>query len=257
MSKLNKEITLEEIKKEEIKEIIDFLIHICNNQEYKNGFIESYKTYIKKKKCFNDGISYLKQFIRVHIDPKYKYYDYLLLDGILDKYIHEENLLEEGLKERLKNIIMTLLRQISHMNYTSVLFFEYKKKYNEPHFINNFELFIYNFVSYFCIHKEYLITELLKELLKDLWEEELRQIGRVNASEKSLRSSKKLASITTRSKHTRARGGNPKYKSTGITVRILYKKRKYKRTIYVKDTKKTKYCKIDGEYILLSKMKLI
>ena len=154
---------------------------------------------------------------------------------------------------------MTLLRQISHMNYTSVLFFEYKKKYNKPQFIYNFELFIYNFVSYFCIHKEYLITELLKELLKELWEElweeELRQIGRVNASETSISSSKKLASITTRSK--RARGGNPKYKSTGITVHILYKKQKYKRTIYVKDTTKTKYCKIDGEYILLSKMKLI
>ena len=59
MSKLNKEITLEEIKKEEIKEIIDFLIHICNNQEYKNGFIESYKTYIKEKEYFDDGISYL------------------------------------------------------------------------------------------------------------------------------------------------------------------------------------------------------
>jgi hypothetical protein len=48
-----------------------------------------------------------------------------------------------------------------------------------------------------------------------------------------------------------------KYKSLGIAVHILYKKRKYKRTIYVKDNKKTKYCKIDGEYILLSKMKVI
>ncbi len=52
-------------------------------------------------------------------------------------------------------------------------------------------------------------------------------------------------------------GGNQpvKYKSTGITVSILYKKKKYKRTVYVKDNKNTKYCKIDGEYILLSKMK--
>ncbi len=56
-----------------------------------------------------------------------------------------------------------------------------------------------------------------------------------------------------------AQGGNPpaKYKSTGIAVCILYKKRKYKRTVYVKEMKKTKYCKIDGEYILLSKMKVI
>jgi hypothetical protein len=56
-----------------------------------------------------------------------------------------------------------------------------------------------------------------------------------------------------------AQGGKlpAKYKSLGIAVHILYKKRKYKRTIYVKDKKKTKYCKIDGEYILLSKMKVI
>ena len=54
-------------------------------------------------------------------------------------------------------------------------------------------------------------------------------------------------------------GGNPppKYKSTGRIVCIMYKKRKYKRTVYVKDKRNTKYCKIDGEYILLSKMKVI
>ena len=53
-------------------------------------------------------------------------------------------------------------------------------------------------------------------------------------------------------------GGNPpKYKSTGKAVYILYKKRKYKRTIYVKDKRKTKYCKINNEYILLSKLKVV
>ena len=56
-----------------------------------------------------------------------------------------------------------------------------------------------------------------------------------------------------------AQGGKPpaKYKSTGRIVCIMYKKRKYKRTVYVKDKRNTKYCKIDGEYILLSKMKMI
>jgi hypothetical protein len=53
-------------------------------------------------------------------------------------------------------------------------------------------------------------------------------------------------------------GGKPaKYKSTGITVFILYKNKKYNRTIYVKDKGKTKYCKIKNEYILLSKLKVI
>jgi hypothetical protein len=55
-----------------------------------------------------------------------------------------------------------------------------------------------------------------------------------------------------------ASGGNPpKYKSTGKAVYILYKKKKYKRTIYVKDKRKTKYCKINNEYILLSKLKVL
>jgi len=54
------------------------------------------------------------------------------------------------------------------------------------------------------------------------------------------------------------KGGKPaKYKSTGITVFILYKNKKYNRTIYVKDKGKTKYCKINNEYILLSKLKVI
>lgn len=53
-------------------------------------------------------------------------------------------------------------------------------------------------------------------------------------------------------------GGKPtKYKSTGITVFILYKNKKYNRTIYVKENGKTKYCKIKNEYILLSKLKVI
>lgn len=53
-------------------------------------------------------------------------------------------------------------------------------------------------------------------------------------------------------------GGKPtKYKSTGITVFILYKNKKYNRTIYVKEKGKTKYCKIKNEYILLSKLKVI
>lgn len=48
-----------------------------------------------------------------------------------------------------------------------------------------------------------------------------------------------------------------KYKSTGNAVYIMYKKKKYKRTIYAKDKRKTKYCKINNEYILLSKLKVL
>ena len=54
-------------------------------------------------------------------------------------------------------------------------------------------------------------------------------------------------------------GGNPpiKYKSTGITVYILYEKKKYKRTVYTKDNRKTKYCKINNKYMLLSKLNVV
>ena len=55
-----------------------------------------------------------------------------------------------------------------------------------------------------------------------------------------------------------ATGGDPtKYKSSGESVYILYKNRKYKRVIYVKAKRNTKYCKINNEYILLSKLKII
>ena len=53
-------------------------------------------------------------------------------------------------------------------------------------------------------------------------------------------------------------GGNPaKYKSTGQVVHIMFQNKKYKRVIYVKDTRNTKYCKMNNEYILLSRMKVI
>jgi hypothetical protein len=54
------------------------------------------------------------------------------------------------------------------------------------------------------------------------------------------------------------KGGNPvKYKSTGQVVHIMFQNKKYKRVIYVKDKRNTKYCKMNNEYILLSKLKVI
>ena len=53
-------------------------------------------------------------------------------------------------------------------------------------------------------------------------------------------------------------GGAPtKYKSTGQVVYIVYKNKKYKRSIYTKEKGKTKYCKMNNKYILLSKCKVI
>jgi hypothetical protein len=52
-------------------------------------------------------------------------------------------------------------------------------------------------------------------------------------------------------------GGSKKttYRLNGEKVVLLYKNKKVQRSIYVKGNGKTKYCKIDKEYVLLSKIK--
>ena len=52
-------------------------------------------------------------------------------------------------------------------------------------------------------------------------------------------------------------GGGKKttYRLNGEKVVLLHKNKKVQRSIYVKDKGKTKYCKIDHQYILLSKLK--
>jgi hypothetical protein len=52
-------------------------------------------------------------------------------------------------------------------------------------------------------------------------------------------------------------GGGKKttYKLNGEKVVLLHKNKKVQRSIYVKGNGKTKYCKIDHQYILLSKLK--
>jgi hypothetical protein len=52
-------------------------------------------------------------------------------------------------------------------------------------------------------------------------------------------------------------GGSKKttYRLNGEKVVLLYKNKKVQRSIYIKGNGKTKYCKIDHQYILLSKLK--
>jgi hypothetical protein len=56
---------------------------------------------------------------------------------------------------------------------------------------------------------------------------------------------------------TSSTGGSKKttYRLNGEKVVLLYKNKKVQRSIYVKGNGKTKYCKIDHQYILLSKLK--
>ena len=55
-----------------------------------------------------------------------------------------------------------------------------------------------------------------------------------------------------------AKGGKriaPAYKSTGDKVRLFIDNKKLHRSIYVKGNGKAKYCKINNEFVLLSKLK--
>jgi hypothetical protein len=276
-----------------INEIIALLNHICNNEEYKNAFCESYENYKNepnRKGRYDDGISYLKEFIRYNLNKNKEFK--FNLDNLLDIYLKEHRK-EKSLKEGLTDTILTLLDHISYMGDFRVIFKEYKKSYPD-NIKENFK--IKNFVNYICNNKEYLINEVFEEMSSQQLQREspqqiklpkllqrvppplriripksLQQLQRESPQQRiklpkllqqlqrepQQQNSNKI--ILESSKRSQVgKGGNPsKYKSTGNIVRILYKKRKYKRTIYVKDTKKTKYCKIDGEYILLSKMKVI
>ena len=52
-------------------------------------------------------------------------------------------------------------------------------------------------------------------------------------------------------------GKKTTYRLNGEKVYLLHKNKKVQRSIYVKDKSKTKYCKIDQQFILLSKLKII
>ena len=66
-----------------------------------------------------------------------------------------------------------------------------------------------------------------------------------------------LKLLGTRLASTSGSGGGKKttYRLNGEKVLLLHKNKKVQRSIYVKDKGKTKYCKIDHQYILLSKLK--
>jgi len=56
----------------------------------------------------------------------------------------------------------------------------------------------------------------------------------------------------------RGNGGNKKlstYKLNGEKIALLHNNKKIQRSIYTKEKGKTKYCKINNEFILLSKLK--
>jgi hypothetical protein len=64
-----------------------------------------------------------------------------------------------------------------------------------------------------------------------------------------------LQSLSTSQKTQSGSGKKTTYRLNGEKVVLLHKNKKVQRSIYVKGNGKTKYCKIDHQYILLSKLK--
>jgi hypothetical protein len=81
-------------------------------------------------------------------------------------------------------------------------------------------------------------------------------VVKANATTLATNAVNKLGNLLTR-KNSGATGGSKKttYRLNGEKVVLLHKNKKVQRSIYVKGNGKTKYCKIDHQYILLSKLK--
>jgi hypothetical protein len=159
---------------------------------------------------------------------------------------------KEDVKNNLKAVIKNLQEEINGSNLTINL-------------QNNIYILEYSGNNEQKINLIIDFNEILSEIsvimsvnntafIKDLdYDRSMIELGRINLLIGKLK--EKLIIIK---KTKEQSGGKPgKYKSTGITVLVLYKNKKYNRAIYVKDKGNTKYCKIKNEYILLSKMKVI
>ena len=183
------------------------------------------------------------------------------------------NTVDENIREKIEifNVKIDNFEEL-YSRYVKLLDFDIDKLNDDE--INSKEDELYIFSIEFLKNIKILqseFDELLKSIKKQLHNNRASSRSVQPASFASLESSKHLAHLARSVQSSRlARvkrpeqqsniGGKPppaKYKSTGRIVCIMYKKRKYKRTVYVKDKRDTKYCKIDGEYILLSKMKVI
>lgn len=179
------------------------------------------------------------------------------------------NTVDENIREKIEifNVKIDNFEEL-YSRYVKLLDFDIDKLNNDE--LNSKEDELYIFSIEFLKNIKILqseFDELLKSIKKQLHNNRASSRSVQPASFASLESSKHLARLVSlppsharrASQQSKKRGGKPppKYKSTGRIVCIMYKKRKYKRTVYTKDKRDTKYCKIDGEYILLSKMKVI
>jgi len=102
-----------------------------------------------------------------------------------------------------------------------------------------------------CINKKHII-KITDFDNKDLNIDEI--LSKFNEKPKIL---SKIKSVLSNFKPFRNKVGGVKevYKLNGEKVELIHNNKKIKRSIYVKEGKKAKYCKIEKKYVLLSKLK--
>jgi len=103
-----------------------------------------------------------------------------------------------------------------------------------------------------------IVFPVLKESAKGVYNSSKNiGISAYNAFKRKIASASTTQTNPSGTGSTGSTGGSKKttYKLNGEKVVLLHKNKKVQRSIYVKGNGKTKYCKIDHQYILLSKLK--
>ena len=199
----------------------------------------------------------------------------LFTDTILDRYIKvkytqnvETTKINDNISLQNHSIEVTLRdtvkTSVSYLDKQDTVFKQHIDEYMTE-FLNKIRLINTTYNQYFTFPR-YILDKTNKSILTPEYYD-VKKIEAIDSFKKIIKDLVKTIALIKSSFNEmvvmpplvggKRSNANAKYKSTGQVVYILYKKRKYKRIIYVKDKGITKYCKIDNEYVLLSKLKVI
>jgi hypothetical protein len=228
------------------------------------------KINIKKKRYLNsNNILLYKSFLTISKEIKQKIKnieDYMIREkeffGMynFDKYIDIDN---------VKNIKRNLKKHQADINAGATsspnIIYNYKKWYNLYMETLNNEKYITDFLKRELpevvdegieeeIEDNFLLDE--EDYSKEEFDEDTPDDVILDTDIELKLKSQKSNDTTT---YMKTVGGKltTKYISTGNFVYILYEKKKIKRCVYTKAKGRGKYCKIKGDYMLLSKLKVV
>ena len=230
-----------------------------DDNTYNEIFIRYYKKYIEEEtKATNELKKTEKELIALQKKGNKKYLDEMLAEL-------------EREKEKLKVIISSInlnKREAVRINLPTSKFDAELKQYEDKWSafskdISSIENFVFKKIKENKNYKDPRYTKAESNLEEKIQEEKDKlsaiktkldyHLNLIEEYEKKID-----AELTKLNINPRVKGGKlAKYKSTGNKVYILYKKKKYIKTIYVKENTITKYCKINDKYYLLSKLKII